>query len=409
MKFRLLGQVEVEVNGQPVRIDGNKPALALAALLLAGGKPVTVQQLLDELWEGELSGINEPSERVHTCVGKLRGSLKRAEPGADRLIPRNDRGYRIMVSPEQPERVDLYRFQLLAEEVRRLTAQPGGPNPERDAEVSRLGREALQEWGTGGPGSYGESLIGLRGRWADDVRQLLRKQYDAVLLPCLGAELRLGRHDSLVPELEDRARGRPPDERIFRLLMRAHYRANDRPKALAVFENLRRRLAAELDTEPSKESVELNRRIGEQHSSLRPPSNPSPPGAAMPSRETTDLATRVTDVLAPALSFLNGVETPDSTRLSGVSWAKAKDLWAALHRHDAVGALPEMLRARPDVEVVHTELAGVLAGDDELARKAAAILAGSAKEDQTGQISITGPYFHQGDNISGTSIKYYRG
>lgn len=128
----------------------------------------------------------------------------------------------------------------------------------------------------------------------------------------------------------------------------------------------------------------------------------------MPPPEHDDLARHMVHALTPALPHLTGTAKASDRPPDG-SLTKATHLWAALHRHGSIQRLPEAFTESPDSEKLRRQLEKTLADNASLAAEATRILDGNVAEGSKGQIAISGPYFHQGDNISGTSIKYYRG
>src|SRR5436190_82645 len=53
MEFRMLGPLEVEDEGRTIPLAGAKQRALLALLLLARGKPVATDRLIEEIWNGE--------------------------------------------------------------------------------------------------------------------------------------------------------------------------------------------------------------------------------------------------------------------------------------------------------------------------------------------------------------------
>ena len=50
MRFRILGPLQVDVDGRPVAVGGPKPRTLLAVLLVVRGETVSVDRLVDALW-----------------------------------------------------------------------------------------------------------------------------------------------------------------------------------------------------------------------------------------------------------------------------------------------------------------------------------------------------------------------
>ena len=109
----------------------------------------------------------------------------------------------------------------------------------------------------------------------------------------IDAELGLGRHATLVGELEQLVATHPRRERLLGQLMLALYRCGRQAEALEVYRAARLALADELGLDPSPELQELERRILNQDPELDAPSEVT---ADSPTREVSEL--RLVTVLA---------------------------------------------------------------------------------------------------------------
>jgi YVTN family beta-propeller protein len=87
----------------------------------------------------------------------------------------------------------------------------------------------------------------------------------------IDAELALGRHDQLIPELEALAQRHPTRERLQGQLMLALYRAGRQADALEAYRRARRSLHDELGIEPGAPLRDLERGILNQDESLAAP------------------------------------------------------------------------------------------------------------------------------------------
>src|SRR5439155_1374087 len=85
------------------------------------------------------------------------------------------------------------------------------------------------------------------------------------------ADLALGRHESVVPELETLVGEHSVRERLCRQLMIALYRSGRQAEALAAYANARRTLSDELGLEPGHDLRALERAILRQDASLELP------------------------------------------------------------------------------------------------------------------------------------------
>jgi len=83
VEFRTLGPIELHVGGQPVPLGGPKQRTLLALLLLAEGRVVSDDRLVDELWGGQPPPSAVTALQVYVSgLRKVVGSrLRRAAGG----------------------------------------------------------------------------------------------------------------------------------------------------------------------------------------------------------------------------------------------------------------------------------------------------------------------------------------
>jgi DNA-binding SARP family transcriptional activator len=239
MQFALLGPLEVRDEGRTIKIARGKPRALLALLLLSPGRVVPVERLIDELW-GETPPATVATA-LHVYVSGLRKAL------GEGTIATHEPGYAIQVAPEA---VDLHRFEQLRREAR-------DADPERAA---ALLAEALAMWR--GPALADVALP----REAARLEELRL----GATVERIDAELELGAHEELVPELEGLVREHPFHERLRRQLMLALYRAGRQADALAAFADARRTFVDTLGVDPSPMLQELQHAILRQDVSLAP-------------------------------------------------------------------------------------------------------------------------------------------
>ena len=124
-----------------------------------------------------------------------------------------------------------------------------------------------------------------RGPPLDDVRYedfaqpeiaRLEELRQGVLEERAAAELALGRHAELLPDLEALVRQYPLRERLRAQLMQALYQSGRQTEALAVYEDGRRALDEEFGLEPSRELQDLQRAILTQDPQLDAPPRKGP-------------------------------------------------------------------------------------------------------------------------------------
>src|SRR5207244_12846411 len=101
LRFRVLGPVEVTVDGEPVHVTGRQLVL-LSALLLHANDPVPVAQLAGWLWDGDPPrGVRNAIQAIVLRLRKLLGT------GVIRTVPD---GYLL---PADESTVDLAEFNAL--------------------------------------------------------------------------------------------------------------------------------------------------------------------------------------------------------------------------------------------------------------------------------------------------------
>ena len=99
MEFRILGPLEVEEEGRPVKLGGAKQRTLLAALLLRANEVVSRDRLIDELWSAS------PPDTAPTALQVYVSQLRKAI-GRDLIVTQTP-GYLIRVSDGE---LDLHRF-----------------------------------------------------------------------------------------------------------------------------------------------------------------------------------------------------------------------------------------------------------------------------------------------------------
>jgi DNA-binding SARP family transcriptional activator len=241
--FGILGPLEVSEAGQPQSVGGTKQRALLALLLLHPNQIVSSGRLIDELWGEEPPQSGGAALQVR--VSQLRKALG---PGGARLETRAP-GYLLRVERDE---LDLHRFERLTEEAAR--SEP--------AEAAELLQEALGLW-RGSPlvefayESFAQAAIGR----LEELRL-------AAIERKIAAELALGRHAELVPQLEGLVREHPLREGLHAQLMLALYRSGRQAEALEAFQRARRSLDSEVGLVPGPALRELERQILRHDSAL---------------------------------------------------------------------------------------------------------------------------------------------
>ncbi len=175
-------------------------------------------------------------QQIHSAISALRNAL------GDQIVARHTAGYLLVARPDQ---VDALVFGALINQSRKAAA-----DGDLALTVSRL-REALGLW-------RGPALAGLSGLGAQAVR--LEEQRMLALEERIAAELQLGRHRDLIPELSELAAGQPTREQLIGQFMIALTRCGRASEALELYQQTRRRLASEtgMDVGPELRRLELS-------------------------------------------------------------------------------------------------------------------------------------------------------
>src|SRR5215211_4797057 len=245
--FRLLGPLEIAIDGRTVELPRRKQRLLLTLLLLRREEVVSTVQLVEQLW-----GDNPPK----AAVGSLRNLVSELRKllGSE-VVHTRAAGYSLGVEPDS---VDVHRFeQLVADQTREERAE---------GRAQRL-REALALWRGPPLSEFGaEPFAQVEIARLEELRMVAREEL-------IEAELELGQHTKLVGELEVLVSEQPLRERLRAQLMIALYRSGRQAEALAAYRDARRMLADELGLEPSEDLQQLERAILRQDPALTGPAS----------------------------------------------------------------------------------------------------------------------------------------
>jgi predicted ATPase/DNA-binding SARP family transcriptional activator len=249
MEIRVLGPVEVVVEGQLRPLSGGGERELLALLALSARRVVAVPALIDALWGEDLPG--NPANALQVRVSKLRRALGAA--GIDgTLVVTRPPGYLLDIDPHG---VDAMRFTHLVQQAR-------GTDP---AAAARLYREALSLWRGAALAEFADA------GWAAPEAARLTELQLAAREEVIDLELAAGRHTDVLGELEALTAAHPLRERLHARLMLALYRAGRQADALAAYRRARDLLDAELGLAPGAELRELQEAILQQRPDLRAP------------------------------------------------------------------------------------------------------------------------------------------
>ncbi|MEV7549151.1 bacterial transcriptional activator domain-containing protein [Amycolatopsis sp. NPDC089917] len=209
--FHLYGHVEVSLDGETHSLGGERERALAARLLLADGKPVSRDALLDYLWD-ELpkSAVN----LFHRAMTLLRQNLTSLGLGA--ALVNRDGVCQLKVPAEA---VDSRQLKKLLNEAKTLD--------ERTA--ADLLREHLARCG-------GEPLSGLGDHRLDPDRQSLSELRRRAELMLFRTDTRLGRAEHHIPDLIRLFEEKPIDTQIASLTMYALHTMGRQQDALTTFD-----------------------------------------------------------------------------------------------------------------------------------------------------------------------------
>jgi DNA-binding SARP family transcriptional activator len=290
--FGVLGPLTAADDRGPVDLKGPRHRAVLARLLVARGRVVPVDQLIDDLWDEAPAGA---LGALQTFVGALRKALEPDRPKRtpSRLLVTAPPGYAVHAD------TDAARFEAAVVEAARL--------PARDA-LDRLDA-ALALWR--GP-AYAEFAAE---PWArgeitrlDELRLLaVERRAEAALATGQAAES--------VPALEAHVREHPLAEDGWRLLALALYRAGRQGDALATLRRARAVLRTELGVDPGERLRQLEADVLAQAPHLTAHPTPEQPFVGRAAELAVLLAAATAAAARPHLALVAGEAGAGKTAL----------------------------------------------------------------------------------------------
>ncbi|WP_121748263.1 AfsR/SARP family transcriptional regulator, partial [Streptomyces sp. E2N166] len=249
MDFQLLGPVEARQGERRVSMSGAKVHTVLAALLLARGRIITDERLSALLWGWEPPATM--SAQIYTYISRLRKLL-----GPEVELVRRRPGYLILINDA---RLDISEFERLGRLGRAALAE------RRYEDAHELLSEGLGLW-------HGPALANVTSFLADAELPQLEEARTTMLEHRVEADLELGRHQQLIPELIGLVTEFPLRERLRAQLMTALYRCGRQADALHVYRQGRRTLAEELGVDPGADLTTAHQAVLDNTLDLpRPP------------------------------------------------------------------------------------------------------------------------------------------
>ena len=234
IRFGVLGPLQVSVDGGDVAVSGARQRVILALLLLARGRIVPVDSLVDAVWYGRPPATART--QVAICVAALRKSF-RAEGVETETIVTAHPGYRIAA---ENCALDLEEFTVLTSRAKEAVRDG------RPVDAAHAYAKALALW-------TGPVLAGVPARPVEDEAVRLSEVRLNTYDDANAVQLELGAHQEIVPDLAAMVNEHPLRERTRGHLMLAQYRSGRRADAMETYREARRRFIDELGMEPGPE------------------------------------------------------------------------------------------------------------------------------------------------------------
>ncbi|MCP2248863.1 AfsR/SARP family transcriptional regulator [Lentzea aerocolonigenes] len=217
-EYRVLGPLEVLLDGAVVPVPAGRCRVLLATLLLRPNEFVSVDDLVERVWDGSAPQADRARRSLHMVVRRLRVALGDAD-----CVRTLAGGYQAAVEPDQ---LDLLRFRSLVRS-----------------------------------GDVGGAVALVRGPVLGDVSSdvLHRQEVPLVTEEWLGAlerridaDLASGRGPELVAELRSLTNRHPFREPLWAGLMRALAESGQQAEALTAYQQIRTLLGRELGIDPGE-------------------------------------------------------------------------------------------------------------------------------------------------------------
>ncbi len=247
MEFKLLGPLEIVMDGEPVSLGAARQGIVLALLLIEANQVVSVDRMIDAVWGSEPP--KTAKNQVQITVSALRRFL-----GTDVIVSRPP-GYMINAPPET---VDVACFESLTASSSKAVSE------QRTLDAVLDLRSALALW-------RGPALDGIQSEIIQATATRLSERRMSAYQDCLGLELQLGRHSEIIGELRELVAENPLNEFLRGQLMLALYRAGRQADALDTFRAGRVILQEELGLDPGTDLRRLEQAILVRSDKIDPP------------------------------------------------------------------------------------------------------------------------------------------
>ncbi|RDI63275.1 BTAD domain-containing putative transcriptional regulator [Nocardia pseudobrasiliensis] len=241
---RVLGPVQLLVDGVPVPVGGPKPRALLASLTVNRRRAVSSQALADLVWNEQPPEAYLASLQVF--VSNIRKALRNSGVDPATVLRTEASGYRLDIPDDA---CDLGRF----EAARRAGVEAATAGAHERA--SRLFAAALAEWS----GKALDDLAGLQ--FADAFATAMDEERLVAASARIDAEIACGRASAVVGELLAMTSAHPLREPLWAQLISALYLSGRQADALEACRRVRAVLAEQLGIDPGPALTELENRV----------------------------------------------------------------------------------------------------------------------------------------------------
>ena len=240
LAVKVLGSVELVADGKVARMSAPKARRVLALMALQANRVVYTKDIIEELWD------QNPPKTAVTTVQTYMYHIRRllaectGSSGPETVhLETRPRGYVLTVRDGRVDAMEFFRL------VDRANAEFDSANP---AEALRHIRLALSLW------QHGPALADVvTGPLLEAHLVHLKEQRKRALELRIEADIALGRHRALIPELRYLIVQDPLNEWLHGRLIVALERSGRRSEALRAYQEIRQVLQDEVGLEPSEE------------------------------------------------------------------------------------------------------------------------------------------------------------
>ena len=243
MYFAILGGLDIRAAGERILITAPKQRAVLATLLLDANNEVPVDRLTRYVWDGQPPVAAQTT--LQSYIYRLR-QLLRPMTGAE--LQTSSASYMLRVDPSE---TDVLSFKQRVAEARDQMLSSNLHDSVRSL------RRALALW-------RGNALVGVPGRLIQQEARFLEDERIAAYEDLFTAEIALGNHRKIVPELRKLVSLHQFHEMLGAQLMLVLYRSGRQAEALQVYTLIRRGLRDKLGIEPGAELQNLHKAILDQ-------------------------------------------------------------------------------------------------------------------------------------------------